>query len=151
VPSSPNITPCPSRLAAPSPPLQNTTCIQERNFSRSWQSCAIAGDLPHVVPRVFSGDTMELTVSLGTTQQRLHPTMRDQDAVIGIVQLQQSPDNSLFVIGDTRQQMQMGLAMFSNMALQPVVPPISNKEYEFRCALGLDLAASWTASECCGG
>jgi hypothetical protein len=76
---------------------------------------------------------MELTVSLGTTQQRLHPTMRDQDAVIGIVQLQQSPDNSLFVIGDTRQQMQMGLAMFTNMALQPVVPPISNKEYEFRC------------------
>lgn len=78
---------------------------------------------------------MNLTVSLGTTQQRLHPTMRNQDAVIGIVQLQQPPDGSLFVIGDIRAKMQMGLAMFSNMALQPVTPPISNREYEFRCEL----------------
>jgi hypothetical protein len=114
--------------------VQNTTCIQESsNFSRSWQSCAVAGDIPHVIPRVFSGDTMNLTVSLSTMQQRLHPTMRDQDAVIGIVQLQQTPDGSLFVIGDTRQKMQMGLAMFNNMALQPVTPPISNRDYEFRC------------------
>jgi hypothetical protein len=74
---------------------------------------------------------MNLTVSLGTTQQRLHPST--QDAVIGIVQLQQPPDGSLFVIGDIRQQMQMGLASFNNMALQPVTPPISNREYEFRC------------------
>jgi hypothetical protein len=76
---------------------------------------------------------MNLTVSLGTTQQRLHPTMRNQETVIGIVQLQQPPDGSLFVIGDIRAKMQMGLALFSNMALQPVTPPISNREYEFRC------------------
>lgn len=116
-------------------PVQNTTCIQESsNVSHSWQSCAVAGDLPHVIPRVFSGDTMNLTVSLGTSQQRLHPTLRNQDPVIGIVQLQQSPDGSLFVIGDTRQKMQMGLAAFNNMALQPVTPPVSNREYEFRYA-----------------
>lgn len=120
--------PCLMRCAV----SQNTTCIQETsNFSRSWQACAVAGDIPHEIPRVFSGDTMNLTVSLGTTQQRLHPST--QDAVIGIVQLQQPPDGSLFVIGDIRQQMQMGLATFSNMALQPVTPPISNREYEFRC------------------
>lgn len=82
---------------------------------------------------------MNLTVSLGTTQQRLHPST--QDAVIGIVQLQQPPDGSLFVIGDIRQQMQMGLASFSNMALQPVTPPISNREYEFRCARTLCVLA----------
>lgn len=74
---------------------------------------------------------MNLTVSLGTTQQHLHPRMRNEEAVIGTVQLQQSPEG-LFVIGDTRQQMQMGLAEFNNMALQPVSPPISNKDYEFR-------------------
>lgn len=132
----------------PLPQKQNTTCIQESsNFSRGWQSCAVAGDLPHEVPRVFSGDTMNLTVSLGTTQQRLHPTMRNQDAVIGIVQLQQPPDGSLFVIGDIRAKMQMGLAMFSNMALQPVTPPISNREYEFRC--GLLLPTSQHCSSVC--
>lgn len=74
---------------------------------------------------------MNLTVSLGTTQQHLHPRLRNEEAVIGTVQLQQSPEG-LFVIGDTRQQMQMGLAEFNNMALQPVSPPISNKVYEFR-------------------
>lgn len=108
----------------------------------------MAGDIPHEIPRVFSGDTMNLTVSLGTTQQRLHPTMR-QDAVIGIVQLQQPPDGSLFVIGDIRQQMQMGLAMFSNMALQPVTPPISNREYEFRWAWGGTLGGTLGAVGVC--
>ena len=114
---------------------QNTTCIQEaKNTTTGWQGCAIAGNLPHSVPRVFSGDTMNLTVSLGTTKQHLHPSMHSEEAVIGMVQLQQSPEG-LFVIGDTRQKMQMGLAQFNDMALQPVSPPISNMDYEFRCVL----------------
>lgn len=122
--------------------FQNTTCIQEsRNTTSAWQACAIAGDLPHTVPRVFSGDTVNLTVSLGTTQQRLHPHM-NKDAVLGMVQLMQSPEG-LFVIGDTRQKMQMGLAQFSNMALQPVSPPISNKDYEFRWGVLLLLLLLW--------
>lgn len=94
---------------------------------------------------------MNLTVSLGTTQQRLHPTMRNQDAVIGIVQLQQPPDGSLFVIGDIRQKMQMGLAMFSNMALQPVTPPISNREYEFRCGIYIACHQPALQQHVCGG
>jgi hypothetical protein len=84
------------------------------------------------VLRVYSGDTVHLTVSLGTTQQHMHSSgMRNDSTIIGMVQLQQSQDG-LFVIGNTRQPMRLGMAQFLNMALQPVSPPISNRVYEFR-------------------
>jgi hypothetical protein len=137
----------------------NTSCMASKvqggqdNSSSVLQECLLAASssssgAAFTLPRAFSGDAVSITVSLARGSSAFENAASAAAAVpcagaskpgsgntsngLAVVQLQQDQDGELFVIGPSTAAVNgRGIAQFCNMALQPIDPPLQNRQFSF--------------------
>lgn len=125
----------------------NISILQECLLAASGSSSGSSG-AAFTLPRAFSGDAVNITVSLAHGSAAFEnaasavaaapcanaspPGSGSTSNNLAVVQLQQDPDGELFVIGPSTAAVNgSGIAQFCNMALQPIDPPLQNRQFSF--------------------